>query len=166
MRVSRQSSLTNLILLSLEKSVDGYGVLEDFMYNPPNVMHGGFDRSVKKSSLAVALHRLRQKGLVDFIDTNKLVYRLTNSGIEEASIAKMNLGNQVWDGKWRLISFDIPESKRVVRDLLRYRLKQWGFEPKQKSLWITKKDCKIPLKNFIKKVGIESWVIVWEATEV
>ncbi len=41
------------------------------------------------------------------------------------------------DGKWKLIIFDIPESKRPVRDYLRTKLKQLGFKKWQNSIWVT-----------------------------
>ena len=41
------------------------------------------------------------------------------------------------DGKWRAIIFDIPESKRPVRDYLRGKIKQLGFKKWQNSIWIS-----------------------------
>lgn len=41
------------------------------------------------------------------------------------------------DGKWKLIIFDIPESRRSVRDYLRTKLKQLGFKKWQNSIWVT-----------------------------
>ncbi len=41
------------------------------------------------------------------------------------------------DGKWKMIIFDIPESKRAVRDYLRTKIKQLGFKKWQHSIWIT-----------------------------
>lgn len=35
-----------------------------------------------------------------------------------------------------LVSFDIPESKKKVRDWLRNQLKYWDFEMIHKSLWV------------------------------
>jgi DNA-binding transcriptional regulator PaaX len=41
-----------------------------------------------------------------------------------------------WDGKWRLILFDIPESKRATRDYLRSVLKRAGCHEFQRSMWM------------------------------
>jgi len=41
-----------------------------------------------------------------------------------------------WDGKFRIVIWDIPEKKRIVRDLLRRNLRKWGFAHFQKSVWI------------------------------
>lgn len=42
-----------------------------------------------------------------------------------------------WDGKWRIILFDIPESKRTVRQMFRIKLLDFGARMLQSSVWIT-----------------------------
>ncbi len=42
-----------------------------------------------------------------------------------------------WDGKWRLLVFDIPEKHRCERRLLRFELYTSGFRRLQKSVWLT-----------------------------
>ncbi|MDP2930569.1 MAG: hypothetical protein Q8N56_03130 [bacterium] len=47
-----------------------------------------------------------------------------------------------WDGKWRLVMFDIPENTRLIREALRRKLKAFGFSSFQKSAWIYPFPCK------------------------
>ena len=47
-----------------------------------------------------------------------------------------------WDKKWRLVVFDIPEKKRLARDVLRAKLKELGFLKIQKSVFIYPYECK------------------------
>ncbi|TSA45220.1 hypothetical protein D4R52_02885 [bacterium] len=42
-----------------------------------------------------------------------------------------------WDKQWRLIIFDIPEDFKKWREYLRRELKELGFHPLQKSVYIT-----------------------------
>lgn len=42
-----------------------------------------------------------------------------------------------WDGRWRIVSFDIPESERKVRSAIRRLLKGLGFKGFQRSVWIS-----------------------------
>lgn len=42
-----------------------------------------------------------------------------------------------WDGKWRIVLFDVPETKRPVRDYLRGVLKRAGCYPLMRSMWIS-----------------------------
>src|SRR5580658_9691928 len=40
-----------------------------------------------------------------------------------------------WDGKWRMLSYTIPEAKRELRDRLRKDLTVLGLGPLSASLW-------------------------------
>ena len=46
-----------------------------------------------------------------------------------------------WDGKWRIIIFDIWESRREIRDKLRERLERMGLVRLQNSVWVSPCDC-------------------------
>ncbi len=162
--MNKKKSLSKLILLMLEKTVDGYVKLEDFTYNPGFYAYGV--REVKKSALANALKRLRENGLVELISDKELAVRLTDVGHSKALWVKMKLENEKWDGKWRLVAWDIPEKQKKARDLLRHQLKQLGFKQFQKSVWASKKNCTLLLREYIKKVGIEDWVKVLESNNI
>lgn len=49
------------------------------------------------------------------------------------------------DGRYRMVSFDIPESKRLQRDSFRMAIKRMGFRQIQKSLWA----CKYNLSDLV-----------------
>lgn len=165
--ISTKKNITNFILLALEKAVDGYVRFDDLIHHSKFYAYGsGWDFPLKKASLAQALKRLRENGLVDFIDDEKLMFGLTDQGKEKAVLAKIKLDDQKWDGKWRLVMFDVPEKSRAVRDLLRSKLKQWDFIHLQQSVWGSKKDCVKVLRDFIKSVGIEDWVMVVETNDL
>jgi len=42
-----------------------------------------------------------------------------------------------WDGKWRIVSFDVPGGYNRKRNQLRALLHEFGFQPLQKSVWIS-----------------------------
>lgn len=151
----------------LEKSVDGFVRLDNIINKPGYYVYGyGWDYPLDKSALATALKRLREKGLIDFIDGQTLTARLTHFGKDKALWIKMREEEEKWDGKWRLVSWDIPESRRKARDLLRHQLKQLGFIKFQNSIWASKKNCTKLLNEYVKKVGIEDWVKVLESNDL
>lgn len=153
--------------MALEKVVDGTVRLDDFINKPGYYAYSsGWDYPLKKSELARVLKRLREKGLVDFVGDEELIVRLTSKGKEKALIVQLTVNQKKWDGKYRIVIFDIPEKRRVVRDLLRSRLKFWGFTPWQQSVWVSKKSCTDELRQFIKSIGIKDWVIVIESDNV
>ena len=46
-----------------------------------------------------------------------------------------------WDGRWRIVIFDIWEKSRKKRDFLRNELAEFGFIKLQNSVWITPYEC-------------------------
>lgn len=162
-----RTSLTNFILLILEKSVDGFIRLDHFTNNPHlYAYYGWWDRPLKKSALSQAFKRLRENGLVEFIDDKEIIFRLTDKGKDKALWTKIRFVDEKWDGKWRLVIWDIPEKRKLIREMLRSKLKQLGFIQFQKSVWGTKKNCTKELREFIKKVGIGGWVMVIESENI
>lgn len=165
--MNRKNSISKFVLLALEKTVDGYIRMEDFINHPGYYAYGnGLEYPLKKDALAIALKRLRENGLIDFIDDKTLMLRLTNSGRDKALWIKMREDEEKWDGKWRLVIWDIPEKRRSTRDLLRHKLKQLGFQCLQKSVWMSKKNCTKIMREFIKQVGIKDWVVVIESDNI
>lgn len=160
----KKGSLSDLILLYLEKTVDGYVRLEDFLYNT-HIYARGYDRPLKKSALAQALKRLREKELVEEIfETGDLAYKLSAAG-QELLFLQQDVVKD-WDRKWRIIIFDIPESQRKIRRILRGKLRQWGFVAWQKSVWATKRNIMDKLKKIIIELDVNEWVALIESENV
>ncbi|MBI4094137.1 hypothetical protein HY417_04185 [Candidatus Kaiserbacteria bacterium] len=57
---------------------------------------------------------------------------------------------RAWDGKWRVVIFDIPEVYASLRDRVRGILKRAGFEQLQQSVWIFPHECE-ELVRFIRE---------------
>ena len=84
----------------------------------------------------------RQNLLEEYRRGNEKFYRLTARGAFEACrgrlMAECERQKQApWDGKWRMVLFDVPEPRRQFRDYLRTVLKQLGFLQWQRSVWIS-----------------------------
>ena len=100
---------------------------------------------------------LKKKGDLEFIreKDDYLVYRFSEKGKEK--LKKLVLDELIvktpkkWDKKWRLVVFDIPESKRKAREALRKKLKDMKFYQCQKSVWIHPFPCMEEIE-FIKNV--------------
>lgn len=160
-----KGKLSQNILLALEKTVDGYIRLEDFLYNT-HIYAKGYDRPLKKSEFAQALKRLRERGLIeqDLINENKIIFKLTGLGKDALGAREVN--ELDWDGIWRVVIFDIPEDKRRIRDQFRRKLKHWGFKNWQQSVWATKNDVTDKLRSLIEELGIGQWVTVLESANI
>lgn len=165
--MGKRESIGKIILFALEKSVDGYVRFENFAYHHYRYHYG--IPELKKASLAQALKRLREKGYIEKIpgskDESKIIFKLTNIGKEFLLLSKSE-DEVEWDGKWRIVVFDVPEKNRTVRDILRSRLKLWGFTPWQQSVWASKKNLTNKLRSLIQELKIEDWVLVIESDNI
>lgn len=79
-------------------------------------------------------------------DTDIMEIKLTDLGEEQ--VVKRALGDlrivpQVqWDGRWRIIIFDIPERNKWAREGIRECLKRMGFYRLQKSIFVFPYPCR------------------------
>ena len=91
--------------------------------------------------------RSTQKDLVKrgWLAYDKGFIKLTHRG--EKELHALELKNyeikkpRRWDGKWRVLIFDIAEYRRKTRDQLRHTLKRVGFVHVQDSVWLYPYDC-------------------------
>ena len=60
-----------------------------------------------------------------------------------------------WDGKYRIIIFDIAQLKKFYREALRGKLKELGFYPLQKSVWIHPFDCRDEIEVLREFFGLD-----------
>ncbi|OHA65060.1 MAG: hypothetical protein A3D64_00255 [Candidatus Wildermuthbacteria bacterium RIFCSPHIGHO2_02_FULL_49_9] len=55
---------------------------------------------------------------------------------------EMQIQTGEWDGKWRLVVFDVPEKIKPAREALRRKLRELGFYELQKSVFVFPYECK------------------------
>lgn len=162
----KKGGLSQALLTALEKAIDGAVRLEDFAYHSGFYAYGsGWEYPLKKSALSQAIARLRDKGFLETTKDEKgLILKLTDEGKQILFLTEVS--EEEWDGKWRIIIFDIPESKRLIRNLFRRNLKKWEFKPLQKSVWISKKHITEKLIKYVEYLKIEEWVLVIESDKI
>lgn len=71
-----------------------------------------------------------------------------------------------WDGKWRIISYEIPETKREIRDRLRRQMQGWGLGPWHRSFWLTPHPIIENLKELIGAKEEEKYFQAFESDHV
>ncbi|OHA65161.1 MAG: hypothetical protein A3D64_02595 [Candidatus Wildermuthbacteria bacterium RIFCSPHIGHO2_02_FULL_49_9] len=117
-----------------------------------NVING-FERYKKYPRKRVydTFYQLRKRGLIKIAERDHQIYiSLTEEGRKYAGrfqIDKLKIATpRKWDKRWRLLIFDIQESKRIYREALRGKLKQLGFYQLQKSVWAHAFPCQAEVK--------------------
>jgi len=122
----------------------------------------------KTKKLSSAFYDFKKKGYIKIERKNKQFYvKLTEKGREKANWLQINdlriKESKKWDGKWRIVIFDIPESNRLCREVFRGKIKELGFYELQKSVWVYAFDCKDEinlLKHFFKLSDNEVRLII------
>lgn len=104
------------------------------------------DRGVDRSRLVDKISRLKRNGLIRcFVERKKEYLEITDKGIKNIKKAFLEMieidHSKKWDGKWRIIIFDIPEKERGARDGIRSKLYSLGFKQIQKSVFVYPFEC-------------------------
>lgn len=96
----------------------------------------------QREYIASSASILRKKGLLRFKDGH---YELTPAG--EKVLRRWEMRNfklnkpKKWDGKWRVVIFDIPQKKKKYRDHITMIFREAGFERLQNSVYVFPYDC-------------------------
>jgi len=71
-----------------------------------------------------------------------------------------------WDKRWRIISYEIPENKREIRDRLRRQMQGWGLGPWHRSFWVTPHPIIENLRQLIGGKEEEKYFQAFEADHI
>lgn len=86
-----------------------------------------------------------QDGTITMILTDKGKEKVLTYNLDEMAIKKP----KQWDGKWRIVLFDIPEKMRKIRDAFRHHLNQLEFYEFQKSVFVHPFNCQDEINYLI-----------------
>lgn len=93
--------------------------------------------------------------------------QLTNKGrkrLERIALDSLAVhATKVWDKKWRIIIYDIPETHRAARDAFWARLHRLGCFQLQKSTWISPFDCRQEIATLAAHHAVDPYVTYFEA---
>lgn len=121
-------------------------------------------RKINERSLREAIKKLYLSKIIDYREnddgTVKLV--LTEAGRKRAlvyNLDKIEIKKPLrWDGLWRVVAFDVPEDKKRGRMALALKLKEIGFYPMQKSVFIHPYECKDEVDFIVEIFDLEPYV--------
>lgn len=123
------------------------GILSVVLIAPNAMLMFGIFRNKKVKAVNFRFNRalkdLEDKGLVKI---SRSMVKITEKGKKELAFyefkRKIVKIPKKWDKKWRIVSFDIWERRRSVRDSIRRCLNQLGFARLQNSVWVFPYECR------------------------
>jgi DNA-binding transcriptional regulator PaaX len=160
---NKKQALSEIILLHLASAVDGgfsYRAEKGFRFSGKDIRslirsnNKGFKDSIIDLKKFKFIERKKNyDGSILISLTDKGRVRALNMRFKRLSNRKEN-----WDGKWRMIAFDIPDECKKARNALRYRLRMAGFHELQESLLLYPYDCKKEIDDFIIMFKLKKYV--------
>lgn len=152
--VSYQPTIGETILLILDEIATA--AVATFY---PHPYYHKFCAHVHRRSLYTALRRLERRYLVGARrGGGREEWRLTPAGEKLARALRWKLQHtrhQRWDGKWRLVIFDVPERIRDRRNFLRRELVALGLHQLQKSAWVTPYPLLGEFSDIVHELGLD-----------
>lgn len=145
MKKHKRDEITRIVLSVLlavgviTVAVMAPNALQIFKYFKPK---NAYERGRIKQSIA----RLEKRGFIGKRHEEEGKFMLTQKGEQRArryKLEKLKIERQKkWDGKWRIVMFDIPEEKKMARRAINHALKKIGCVQYQKSVFIAPFPCK------------------------
>jgi phenylacetic acid degradation operon negative regulatory protein len=112
-------------------------------------------RSTLSRMLRNGWFETRREGRHSFYSLTPRSERLLDEGKERLFAPRRP---RPWDGRWRLLSYSIPESERSLRDRLRQRLVWLGFGHLNPGTWVTTYEPPADLRSWLGATGAERYV--------
>ncbi len=116
-----------------------------------------------------SIKNLAELGLIETLEGGQNDYaRITQKGRQKLASLKLDnkntLSNPSWDGKWRIILLDLPETRKAEREALRYLLKKAGFICLKNSAYVSPYPFEFLFQNMKKdfELSTELMIIVTE----
>jgi len=121
-------------------------------------------KKLDRKKLSHNIRQLRRSRLVDRVENKDGSYSiiLTERGNMVALTYRLKEAKKramkEWDGKWRLVVFDIPERLKYARDDLRNTLCGMGFYELQKSVLVFPYECEDEVRLVVKFLNLTKYV--------
>ncbi|OGE06354.1 hypothetical protein A2W70_01635 [Candidatus Curtissbacteria bacterium RIFCSPLOWO2_02_41_11] len=119
-----------------------------------------------------SFNNLKKKNIFEKVGEGNegVIYRFSDKGramVREFAVETLELEKpKRWDGKWRMVMFDIPEKFKSRRLIFQRKLSELDFYQLQKSVWLHPFSC-VKEINFLRDfLEIKPYVEIFELNEM
>lgn len=137
---------------------------------PHDIFHSSIKRVFSVSSDTPRTRGTLRQMLTDGVIRKEKegTYQITQRGAAELALSFPFVRFMLydWDKKYRIISYEIPEQKRSLRDTLRREISGWGLGPWHRSFWITPHPVADAMSELVIGTPWEPYVQMFEGTPV
>lgn len=122
---------------------------------------------ISEAALRQAVSRMSRQGwLAGSKVQNRAYYAVTERGRRRIEGLSPRIYGPVieWDGRWRLLTYNVAERHRERRDRLRKELAVLGWAPLSASTWLSPRDSIGEVRELIAGAGLDGSVDVFEGS--
>lgn len=123
-----------------------------------------------ETAYRLAQYRLEKAGFLAYrrVGGRPAVLAVTDAGLARQSpaVRPERRWNRRWHGRWNVLVYDVPESRRFYRDVLRRFLRRQRLGRLQDSVWITPDDIRPEFDDLSKAAAVEDYAVLFEARTV
>ena len=161
----------DILLLTIAGIRDIFQEVHDPMQlfsNAYKEMYGFIPREYTRKNFYQAVWRSIKTGDIEkVVKGNKAYLRLTTLGKDRVIRDFPLTGfSRKWNKKWVILTFDIEEKSRKLRDIFRRKLKNIGFGMLQQSVWITPLPIAKDMMEFVNNNDLEEDAFILEVSSV
>jgi len=124
----------------------------------------------RKQTIQKSVKSLVKAGLVSekISKSGTVTLELTQKGKWEALLRTKSLDTkkEKWDMLWRVIVFDVPQTKNKLRYELRRAVKLYGFKMLQQSVWVYPYACDDFILVLKKHLGVSNDVLYMKVSYI
>ena len=140
---------------------------------PLKIFFSKLDKRSREREYYRLVRYMRQQNLLSPVDNTKNYQHgliLSEKGlkrVKQANINSLTIDMQdVWDEKWRIVLFDIPEVSKRNRDYFTTKLKSLGFVQLQRSVWIHSFPCREKIASITEHCGVRKYITYIETSHI
>lgn len=121
-----------------------------------------FQRTLRRLEKTKLVEIGEEKGMQVVKITDRGRRKILRYALDRIEIKKPRM----WDGKWLLVAFDLPEKLAHARQTLLAYLKGWGFYPLQESLYLHAFSCEKEIEFLREYLGIGEYIRIFQVTKI
>lgn len=171
--IRKTPGLRDLAWFLLESGVEVWGWFErpwSFSYPFYKEAERFLGRRYSHGAIDESLRRFRRRGLTRIKSgKNGELVVLTKEGqarLRWHLAHLLRLKKVRWDGRWRLVLFDIPDKMRPASERFRSALIRLGLKKLQGSVWVSRLPCEQEVRVLASLYGVRDYVRFVEATHI
>jgi phenylacetic acid degradation operon negative regulatory protein len=126
-----------------------------------------FPLGFSPNAIRLGLSRMARQGVFDIKKSGRRSYYSLNvkgmKWMEQGRVRAFEVKRRKWDGRWRLVVYNFPETMRDLRDKLRCKLQSLGYANVSASFWISPYDLQAELSRYMEEKSMLDYVETFTA---